>query len=110
MNATGDAGEGTRQITVALLMSMMACPCSYTLERRGGGTSGRVHRVKSMVHIVKMSIAALQGSRIRAFVGLQAGIRESRAVGRKRDVGEKGLLLSKGLPERFILRWPAREE
>ena len=36
MNATGDAGEETRQITVALLMSMMACPYSYTLERRGG--------------------------------------------------------------------------
>lgn len=62
-----------------------------------------------MVHVVKMLIPALHGSRIRTFVGLQSEIRESRAVGRKRNVSGKGILLSKGLPERCILRWLAKE-
>ena len=61
-----------------------------------------------MVHTVKMLIPVLHGSRIRAFTEPSLQIRESRAVGRKRNVSGKGML-SKGLPERCILRWLAKE-
>ena len=62
-----------------------------------------------MVHTVKMLILVLHGSRIRAFTEPSLQIRESRAVGRKRNGSGKGILLSKGLPERCILRWLAKE-
>ena len=73
-------------------------------------TLGREHWVKFMVHTVKMLIPVLHGSRIRAFIEPSLQIRESRAVGRKRNVSGKGILLSKGLPERCILRWLAKVE
>ena len=63
-----------------------------------------------MVHTVKMLIPALHGSRIRAFTEPSLQIRESRAVGRKRNVSGKGIMLSKGLPERCVLRWLAKVE
>lgn len=62
-----------------------------------------------MVHTVKMLIPVLHGSRMRTFTELSSEIRESRAVGRRRNVSGKGILLSKGLPERCILRWLAKE-
>lgn len=79
------------------------------LQRQGKNTLGREHWVKFRVHTVKMLIPVLHGSRIRAFTELSSEIRESRAVGRKRNVSGKGILLSKGLPERCILRWLAKE-
>ena len=86
------------QYTAGASFMFLLWLCVYFLRN---GSGNRLRQITGWV---------LHGSRIRAFTEPSLQIRESRAVGRKRNVSGKGILLSKGLPERCILRWLAKEE